>query len=177
MIDDNTTPVTPITDKPVKEKAVEAPVVDIHVSQRKTFRIDGDNDRRISLDTSDLNVITRLEEVYPKIKQSAIDAMDKLSKMEVAEEEEDTDTVDSYSSVLIGIDKDMRELLDYAFDAPVSDACVPKGTMYDPYNGEFRFEHIIDVLSQLYANNLTSEFRKMKERVSKKTAKYTKRKK
>lgn len=176
MIEDNTTPIKSLSDKPLSAP-VDAPVADINVSQRKTFRIDGDNERRISLDTSDLNVITRLEEVYPKIKACAVEAIDKLAKMDVAKEEDDEEAVESMSTTLIGIDKDMRELLDYAFDAPVSQACVPKGTMYDPYNGEFRFEHIIDVLSNLYANNLTSEFRKMKERVSKKTAKYTKRKK
>ena len=44
--------------------------------------------------------------------------------------------------------------------------------MYDPVGGEFRFEHIIEVLLNLYANNLTSEFSKMQERVKKHTAKY-----
>lgn len=166
---------TALTDKSAKkDEPVDVDVTDIHVSQRRSFRIDGDNDRRIYLDISDMNVITRLNEAYPKMKASAIEASDRLSGID---DSEDANILEELAKALKDIDKGMREQIDYVFDAPVSDACAPKGTMYDPYNGQFRFEHIIDVLSTLYANNLSSEFNKMKAKVSAKTAKYTKRKK
>ena len=72
------------------------------------------------------------------------------------------------------IDDKMREEIDFIFDAPVSKVCADGGSMYDPFEGMFRFEHIIDALSKLYETNLNSEFSKMKRRVSAKTSKYTK---
>jgi len=163
------------TELPVnEEEPADVAITDIHVSQRRQFRIDGDNDRRIYLDISDMNVITRLNEAYPKMRASAIEASDRLAGID---DSEGADVLEELAKALKGIDTGMREQIDYVFDAPVSDACVPKGTMYDPYNGQFRFEHIIDVLSTLYANNLSTEFNKMKAKVSAKTAKYTKRKK
>lgn len=157
---DETTPIT-------------SPIADIHLSQRKDFRIDGDNNRVLSLDISDLNVITRLDEAYPKMKAAALEASEKLAKVSDAD---DADIIAEMAKALKGIDEGMREQIDYIFDAPVSATCAPKGTMYDPYNAGFRFEHIIEVLTNLYSNNVSSEFKKMQERVSKKTAKYTKRK-
>lgn len=146
----------------------------IQLSQRKTFRIDGDYDRQLSLDISDINVIVRLEEAYPKMKQAANDAADKIAGLS---ESSDENALSDMAKVLKGIDKDMRAQIDYVFDSNVSEVCAPTGTMYDPYNGQFRFEHIIDVLSGLYATNLSKEFAKMKANVNKHTAKYTKRKK
>ena len=72
------------------------------------------------------------------------------------------------------IDMEMRQLVDEIFDSNVSEVCAPSGSMFDPFNGTFRYEHIIDVLSKLYKNNLNSEFKKMSARIRKKTSKYTK---
>ena len=38
----------------------------------------------------------------------------------------------------------MRELIDFIFQANVSSVCADDGTMADPLNGQFRFEHIIE---------------------------------
>ena len=48
------------------------------------------------------------------------------------------------------------------------------GSMYDLFNGKFRFEHIIEKLSDLYGNNMKDEFKAVNARVKKHTAKYTK---
>ena len=64
--------------------------------------------------------------------------------------------------------------MDKLFDANVSETCAPSGTMFDPINGKFRFEHIIDVLSGLYESNMQSEIKKTASRIAKHTDKYTK---
>lgn len=174
MIEDNTTPIKSLVDK--DSKPISEPIADIHISQRKDFRIDGDNNRVLSLDITDLNVITRLNEAYPNMKQAAISASEKLASIKDTDDE-DSDILAEMAEALKDIDADMRKQIDFVFDAPVSAVCVPKGTMYDPYQGGFRFEHIIDVLTNLYANNVSTEYKNMRERVNKKTAKYTKRKK
>jgi hypothetical protein len=73
--------------------------------------------------------------------------------------------------------KKMRENVDYIFNANVSEMCASDGSMSDPINGAFRFEHIIDTISKLYENNLNAEFEKMRSRVNRKVTQYTKKKK
>ena len=147
-------------------------VKNISLSSKKSFTIDGDNSRVIWLDLSDMNLLVRLNEIYPDIRKLAADAGDRMSKAKTVDPE-DISSINDISEILKDIDKQMREKLNYIFASDVADACEPTGNMYDMVNGEYRFEHIIDVLSQLYANNITAEYRKMQERVRKHTAKYT----
>ena len=139
---------------------------DLSFSTKKKFRIDGDQNRVIEIDPSDMNILVRLEDTYPKIKQLAISASEKMSTIS------EDDSLTDVAEVLRGIDTEMRKYMDYIFDADVSAKCAPSGNMFDPTNGQFRFEHIIEVLTQLYANNITSEFKKMQDNVKKHTTKY-----
>ena len=148
---------------------------DISLSSKKAFRLDGDDSRIIYLDTSDMNIIVRLEETYPEIRKLAVEATEKLASVSKADEENDTDLTE-IANVLKDIDARMRDKVDYVFASKISDKCAPDNNMFDPVDGEFRFEYIIGTLVNLYANNLSVEFDKMKERVKKHTAKYTKKK-
>ena len=67
----------------------------------------------------------------------------------------------------------MREYVDYIFDYPVSAVCAKYGTMYDPKDGKFRYESIIDGLTKLYADNINAEYNKISQRLAKHTEKYT----
>lgn len=137
--------------------------IDLSVTKKKQFRIDGDDSRIIELNTSDMTIIERLNEVYPK-----------LESLSAKTAELSGDDVEGGIKTLKDIDKEMRELLDYIFDSQISTACAPDGSMYDLFNGEFRFEHIITVLLNLYEENITKEFNSMEKRINKHTAKYTK---
>ena len=146
---------------------------DISLSKKKTFTIDGDLTRTIQLDTSDMNLLVRLEEVYPDMEKLAVEAQDRISKSKVVKEDGDDSESEYLTEILKDIDKKMREKMDYIFASPIIDICEPKGNMYDPVGGEFRFEHIISVLTALYANDISAEFKRMQDRVKKHTAKYT----
>ena len=150
------------------EKDLEKPsndIVDIDLSeiQKKKFRLDRDNNRVIELNTSDITVINRLEEIYPKM----------LKLVDEAQLEGDSETDDALAT-LLGINKKMKELLDYAFDSEVADKACPTGTLFDPINGKFRFEYIIEKLVNLYDENFSRELALMQKRVNKHTSKYTK---
>lgn len=151
------------------EKKVSDDIIDVDLSetQKKRFRIDGDNDRILELNTSDLSVINRLEPTYEKLNS----LMKKAITLEASESEEIE--LGELSEILKSVDKEMRSLIDELFDAPVSEVCAPSGTMYDPFNGTFRFEHIINVILGLYEQNMKKEFEQVKKRVSKHTKKYT----
>lgn len=144
--------------------------IDLSMTRKKRFRIDGDNNRYLELNTSDMTIINRLDNLYPKLQKLSQDAAVK----QLDKEEADEKSITRISNALAKIDKQMRSIIDEIFDSNVSEMCAPSGSMFDPFNGTFRFEHIIDVITKLYENNLNSEFKKMSAKMKKRTSKYTK---
>lgn len=144
--------------------------IDLLVTKRKEFTINDDPTKILRLNTSDLSMITRLEKLYPKLRELAGNAL----AMFDAEESDDVETfIAKTSDSLIKIDTEMRRLIDELFDSNVSEMCAPEGTMYDPIEGKLRFEYIIEVLSQLYERDLKAEVEKTTAHISKYTSKYT----
>lgn len=145
--------------------------VDLSIIKKKKFRINGDNTKILELNVSDMGIVSRLDEAYPKL----MTLQDKVSAIaDINEEADDMELLSTTASKLKEIDTEMREMLDFIFQSNVSEVCGSEGSMYDPIEGTFRYEHIISTLVKLYENNLNAEFNKMKENISKHTAKYTK---
>lgn len=144
--------------------------INLEIFNKKKFTINGDSSRILELDVSDLNIITRIKEQYPVLEKLA----DKVASISLKEDASDLEIVNEASDKLKEVDDEMRESIDKIFDSNVSEICAPSGSMYDPINGKFRYEHIIDTLIKLYDENLTAEVKKIQKRVSKHTAKYTK---
>ena len=145
--------------------------IDLSVTNRKEFRINGDNSKILRLNTSDLNVLKRMGNIYPKLQKLADDALDEMFLDEDATTEE---IFKKSGDALTKIDTRMRELIDELFDSNVSEVCAPEGSMFDPIDGKFRFEHIVDVLGNLYEKNLREELDKTARNIAKHTDKYTK---
>lgn len=141
-------------------------IMDLHIegATKEQFRINGRDDKILELDTSDLNVVARLQEGYDKLVQ----IMEELQNTDVNAEDADI------QKALQKADKAMRAEVDYIFDSNVSEVCCGNGTMYDPRDGKFRWEIIIESLINLYHNNLSKEYEKMRNRVAKHTDKYVK---
>ena len=146
---------------PEKEPVVDNnDIIDVELSniKKKRFRINGDNNKILELNVSDMNIVSRIREAYPKLE--AIQA--KVLKFS---ESEDTD--EKGAEALKEFDKDMRELIDFIFNANVSEICADDGSMYDPMGGMFRYEYIMDKITSLYETNLNNEFKQMRARVNK----------
>lgn len=151
--------------------------ISLSVTNKKKFRIDGDDSRIIELNTSDMTILSRLKTAYPKLIQLSEEATknwpDNLEDVN-ADNFLESESVDNVISILESIDKQMRELIDYIFDSAIANICAPFGSMYDIINGKFRFEHIISTLSNLYESNIDKEVKQMSNRVRKHTDKYIK---
>lgn len=150
-------------------------IIDVKLTpvRKKRFRFDGDNNRILELDTSDFSIINRLNTLYPKLTKLAQKAADGLGDVDDTDESVD-EIIARTSDKLTEVDTEMRKLMNELFDAPVSEVCAPSGTMYDLFNGQFRYEHIIETLVNLYETNITAEVEEVRKRVQKHTAKYTK---
>lgn len=167
-----------IVDFPQKKEDVAD--LDMSAIRKKRFRIDGDDSRILELNTSDVNIVTRMSEVQPKIEeieQSVADLQKSASEVNVTDDDTLADSTKKMKVIakkLKESDKKMRELLDYIFDAPVSETISPYGSMYDPINGQLRYEHILVTLLELYEDNLRRETRQISLHAQEYTKKYTK---
>ena len=161
------------TDTNLALQIPEEDIIDVELKeiQKKKFRLDRDNNRIIELNTSDLTIMSRLDEVYPRLMDFVGEAQAEIN----GTEDDEQKNTKVYEQLLV-IDKKMRELINFVFDSDVSDKAAPEGTMYDLFNGKFRFEYVIERLLDLYDTNFTNEYALLKKNVSKHTSKYTKKK-
>ena len=152
--------------------------LDLSVTSKKKFRFDKDDTRVVEVNTSDMNLMQRVNVAYPKLQtlqEKASKLTEGLSMDENSSEADAISDIATMAERLSAVDEEMRELIDYMFDAPVSSAAAPTGSMYDPFNGSFRYEHIIAIMMKQYEDNLQSEFGKMEKQLKKHTDKYTRR--
>lgn len=144
------------TKQEVKEEVKNTPVfdgdIDLSATRKKRFRINGDDNCWLELNVSDMGIISRLTEAYPKLEK----LQEKAIKITASTSSDELDEVQLGKDIK-AIDKDMRKILDSIFDAPVSEVCAPDGSMFDPFGGICRYEHIIGKLVELYDANIASE--------------------
>lgn len=139
--------------------------IDLTSIERTKFTINNDPARVVYLNLSDMGIATRLDEFQPKF----VDILENVTK--ALSDDEDL------KAVAVAIkegDLKVRQLIDELFDAEVSSACAPEGTMFDLFNGSFRFEIIIENIANLYVANVDSEVKSLKKKTSKYTKKYHK---
>ena len=152
--------------------------LDLSITQKKKFRFGKDDNRIVEVNTSDMNLMQRVNTAYPKLQELQEKASKLTEGLDIDKEESEAGTLHNLATMaerLSVVDNEMRELLDFMFDAPVSAAAAPDGSMYDPFGGSFRYEHIIAVMMSQYEKNLQSEFGKMEKQLKKHTEKYTRR--
>ena len=147
--------------------------IDLTPIKRTPIRINSSNDRIVYLNTTDIGIVSRLSELYPKLEE----LQQQFNSLEVKFDENNDITEDSFSEVgkaVKEIDEKMREYVDEIFDSNVSEVCAPDGNMFDPINGYYRFEYIIDALSNVYSEELEANIKKRRENIGRHTSKYTK---
>lgn len=156
-----------LTDKSKQSMPAETNIIDINLEgavTKQRFRINGDSSAIIELNISDIGIIERLRVGLDKLEEE----MKNISDIP----DDDIDL----SAKLKKADQRMREQIDFIFDSPVSAVCARGGTMYDPKDGKFRYEVIIDGLLKLYTDNINKEAALIEKRIKKHTDKYTSKK-
>lgn len=155
----------------VDEKSTDIIDIDLSPIKKKRFRINGDNDKILELNTSDTTIIKRIPEAQKKLDKLADEAKS-FTKEEL--NDNSAEGLEKLSDKLDKIDSKMREVIDDLFKAPVSEVCADDGSMYDLFEGQLRFEYIIDKIIGLYEDNISNEYSKLRSRIQKHTSKYIK---
>lgn len=140
-------------------------VIDLSALSRKKFDVNG---KVLELDTSDLKIVARFQTMYPILWEES----EKIAQIEDFVKDENNPDLAKIVEVLDEVDKAMREAIDYIFDSNVCEVCIDHGSLFDPINGEYRFEYLINSLLPLYEANLQEETKKIQKRMKKHTDKY-----
>lgn len=139
-------------------------------ASRKKYTIDGDENRVLEINTTDLGVISRLTEVEADIEKVIEEFSNDQSKFDF----ENLDDLKLASQKLKEVDVFIREKLDYLFDTNFSEVCAPHGTMLDPIDGSLRFTYLIEVMADVYTDSLSEALKKRADTMQKHTKKYVK---
>lgn len=168
------------TAKPVMENAPEIPKnvinLDMQDATRSTIWVNGDCTKVLKLNLTDLGIVERYNEVYPKLDDLQNEISNMLDELK-PEEATDSDELNSIAQNFKSVNSKMKEYVDYIFDYTVCDVCCDGGSMYDVVaNGQYRFEYIIEKLSKLYGDAFNTKHKAMQDRLKSHTSKYTKKK-
>ena len=156
------------TTKLTTSQKADSNVVDLDLSavRKKFFRFDKDDNRMVELNIADMGIMSRLAETYPKLEEW----LNEVRDIKTVDEDNALEDINTIGNKLNEIDAKMRDAIDYVFNAKLSKVAAPDGTMYDIFNGQFRFEYILELMLSQYENNMINEFKKMQKH----TQKYTK---
>ena len=142
--------------------------IDLSATRKKRIRIDGDDNRIIELNTADMDIIQRLNNLTSHMSELGT----KFANTKFDDDLNENESTAEFEKALDELDAEMRGLIDELFQSKVADICAPDGTMWDMFNGYFRYEIIIEQLINLYGENIQNESKRVMERLHKYTDKY-----
>ena len=157
--------------------------LDLSATKGTVVQVNGDPNAQFTLNLSDFGIYGRLSDGLDKLYALFTGLKEKMGDIageEIPDSPEDVDGTEDidndvllkFAEVMKDTDAQMRNVVDYIFSAPVSDICAPNGYMFDLFEGQLRFEYIINALTKLYENNINAEFYKVKARINPKLPQY-----
>lgn len=153
--------------------------LDLSATRGTKIQVDGNPDKSFTLNLSDFGIYNRMKDGIQQLYdlfESLKEKMGSKAEEEIPEgTEESTEATNRLLEVMEEMDKKMRATMDYIFSAPVSDVCAPDGYMFDLFDGQLRFEHILNALTSLYEKNVNREYYNLKSRINNKLPGYVKR--
>lgn len=153
--------------------------LDLSATKGTTIQVNGDPDAKFTLNLSDFGIYDRLTDGLNQLYDVFVDLKDKMGDTAEAQEPENPEEgteedAAKFIELMKEADGKMRSIVDYIFSAPVSNVCAPDGYMFDIFEGQLRFEYIINAITKLYENNINKEFYNIKSRINSKLPKYAK---
>lgn len=132
----------------------------------KEFSINGDENRVIMFNPSDLAIIKRLEEAKNKISES----MAIKDDIELDNEGKPVDSLENYSKVISHIDNVIKEQINYIFDSDVANVVFGNQSPLANIKGKPLYERFMESVMPEIKKAVEEEAKESRKRV----AKYTK---
>lgn len=143
--------------------------ISIRPNARTEIRIDNDDSRVIALDLQDYNIVNRFVDLLPEL--NAIDAEYAAA---VQAKGEDPESLQAVIAATRDLEARICAAVDTLFDADVCAACAGGASLFTTVGDMLLYEVIISKLADLYDDAFSEAVKRRQARVSKHTAKYTK---
>lgn len=145
--------------------------IDLNIGLKTEYTINGNKDLVIKLNTSDMGIISRLDETIPKLN----DLESQYAGLFEDNNDNTEEALGVFTTKFKELDKEARDIVNYLFDYDICSVCASCGTMFDLQDGEYRFAVIIETLLNLYTDTIQSELDKRLAKMKKRTEKYVNR--
>lgn len=162
--------------------------INLNIDTRKKFTVDGNPNKVIELDVTDVGIISRYKESIPMIDELS-DNYERIGKLtaelqdirentDISEDEaakRNSEKLDELSAEVSELERKMRDIIDFIFDSKICDIILENTSVFSPVNGKnYKYEVILEVLANLYSKSISSDIQKInKANVRKHAAKYT----
>ena len=136
--------------------------LNIGITSKARFTVDGDINKVIEFDPSDVYVVNRLSESMSKLSEITekwISLMASTSN-QIANFDNVDDAMKStkdFSACFKAYEKEMRDTINYIFDGDIADTLLGNASSFSPINGKFKYEHLIEKMLDCYDMNIKSE--------------------
>ena len=134
---------------------------------KKRFSVNGDTNKIIEFNPSDLGMPSRLAKALPKFN----DLDEKWKKLNLNKDNLDDSDTDSqiknlndFSKQFDEIEQEIRDIIDYVFDGDVADKLLGNSSAFTLEDGFFRYERIITGMVKCYEQNIQDEAPKFNKR-------------
>ena len=131
----------------------------------KEFSINGDENRVIRFNPSDLAIIKRLEEAKNKISES----MAIKDDIELDNEGKPVDSLENYSKVISHIDNVIKEQINYIFDSDVANVVFGNQSPLANIKGKPLYERFMESVMPEIKKAVEEEAKESRKRVEKYT--------
>lgn len=123
----------------------------------KEYSINGDESRILRINTSDMNIITRMNKAEKELQKIA----DKCNSA----------TADNAIETLSYLDNEVRKQINYVFDGDVSDIIFGNTNCISIAGGKPIFENFLEAVLPVIKEDISTEQKKIERKVSKYTSK------
>lgn len=126
---------------------------------RKRLAINGDESRIITVNPTDISIVSRYSETVPKLEELVKKYSEIKSEI----------TIDEAVKINNELDAEAKKFIDYIVGSPVSDVAFGTANCLSYAGGQTIFENFLTAYMEYMEPNIKSEYEKSKKRVSKYT--------
>ena len=137
---------------------------------KKKYAIDGEKNRILEIDLQDISITSRIKPAMEKTErvQSNWDGLRDLDPDNLTEDE-----AAQLEAAYEKAEAEMREAIDYLFNANVSEVMLKDTSAFTPVNGRLKYDILVSALSEKYGDTIKREMGKFNVgKVNKRVQKY-----
>lgn len=135
----------------------------------KEFTINGDPNRVIRFNPSDLNLLERFDQAEKTIDEEQKKLQEDIELKANGEPAENQEDIEESIEVIRKVNKLIKDQIDFIFDSDVSDVVFGNQSPMSTVKGKPLFERVFDAIRPVLEKEITKEMKASEKRINKYT--------